>query len=64
MNNTTSILNDYRDVLSVKDLIEILPVGKNNVYKLLNEHKIKNLRVGNKIMIPKIYLEEYLQSAN
>ncbi len=58
------MLEKYNDVLSVKDLYEILPIGRNNIYKLLNSNKIKNIRVGNKIIIPKPYVVEFLETAN
>lgn len=54
------MLENYNDVLSVQDLYNILPVGKNSIYKLLNENMIKNIRVGNKILIPKQYLIDFL----
>ena len=57
-------LSNCKEVLSVKDVMTILTIGKNSTYKLLNEHKIKNIRIGNKIIIPKKCLEEYLQSAD
>lgn len=57
------MLEEYKDVLSVKDLYNILPIGRNNIYKLLNSNAIKNIRVGNKIIIPKQYLIDFLQSA-
>ena len=60
----TLILENYKEVLSVQDVYNILPIGRNNVYKLLNSNKIKNIRVGNKIIIPKQYLVDFLQSAN
>lgn len=35
------MLEDYKDVLSVNDLYDILPIGRNNIYKLLNSNIIK-----------------------
>ena len=57
------MLEDCKDVLSVQDLYDILPIGRNAVYKLLNNNTIKNIRVGNKIIIPKQYLIDFLQTA-
>lgn len=54
------ILADCKDVLSVKDLCDILPIGRNAVYKLLKDNTIKSIRVGNKIIIPKQCLLNYL----
>lgn len=51
-------------MLSVQDLYTILPIGRNNIYKLLNSNTIKNIRVGNKIIIPKQFLIDFLQTAN
>ena len=64
MTNETAItLDKYNDVLSVKDLREILPVGRSAVYELVNKRVIKNLRVGSRILIPKTALIEFLQTA-
>ncbi len=58
------MLENYKDVLSVQDLYNILPIGRNSIYKLLNSNTIKNIRVGNKIIIPKQSLIDFLQTAN
>ena len=56
------MLEKYNDVLTVKDLCEILPVGRNSIYKLLDNNTIKHIRIGKKIIVPKKYLIEYLDS--
>ncbi len=58
------MLENYKDVLSVQDLYAILPIGKNSIYRLLKSNTIKNIRVGNKIIIPKQSLIDFLQTAN
>ncbi len=58
------MLENYKDVLSVQDLYNILPIGKNSIYKLLNSNAIKNIRVGNKIIILKQNLIDFLQTTN
>lgn len=55
------MLNKYKDILSVKDLCEILDIGKNTAYRLLKNGDIKSIRIGNKYKIPKRYLLEYLK---
>lgn len=54
------MLEQYKDVLTVKDLKEILPIGTNNIYKLIHSNEIKHIRIGNKILIPKINLINFL----
>mgnify|MGYP004519513027 CR=1 FL=1 len=58
------MLEKYNDVLSIKDLKEILPICSKGIYNLLNTNKIKNIKVGTKIIIPKDSLIEYLKSAS
>ncbi len=58
------MLENYKDVLSVQDLYAILPIGKNSIYRLLNSNTIKNIRVGNKIIIPKQNLIDFLQTTD
>lgn len=55
-------LTDFSDVLTAKDLYEILPIGRNAIYKLLKDNTIKHIRVGNKILIPKQYLIDFLKT--
>lgn len=54
------MLDGYKDVLTVNDLYEILPIGRNKIYELLNNNTIKNIHIGKKIIIPKKSLIEYL----
>ena len=48
------------DVLTVPDVIRLLRIGKNSVYKLLKDGKIGSIKQGKKIIIPKVCLVEYL----
>lgn len=57
------MLEKYDDVLTVKDLQSILPLGKNSIYKLLRTKSIKSVRIGNKILIPKEFVIEYLMKS-
>ena len=54
------MLNKYNDVLAVKELCEILGIGKNTAYRLLQSGEIPSVRIGNQYKIPKRYLKEYL----
>lgn len=56
------MLENYEDVLNASEVQVILKIGKNSTYKLIKENKIKHIRVGKKILIPKQYLIEFLQS--
>lgn len=55
------MLNTYKDILTVKDLCEILGIGKNTAYRLLKSGEIKSIRIGNKYKIPKRCVKEYLK---
>ncbi|MGN0106706.1 MAG: helix-turn-helix domain-containing protein [Hominilimicola sp.] len=57
------MLENCKDVLTVRETKEILRVGFNKIYELLRNGDIKSLRVGNKIIIPKSAVIEYLQTA-
>ena len=53
MNDTAIIVNEYPDVVSPEDVQHLLHMGRNSVYKLLKEEKIKSIKVGKKYIIPK-----------
>ncbi len=57
------MLKEYRDVLKVKDLCEILGLSKNMVYNLLKSNTIRSLKTGRKYLIPKQCVIDYLESA-
>lgn len=51
---------DYGDILTVEDICELLFVGRNRVYELLNDGSLKGFRVGRTWRIPKKSLETYI----
>lgn len=55
-----TMLNKYPDVLNVKQLCEVLGIGKNTAYKLLKSREIKALRIGAVYKIPKRDVIKYL----
>ncbi len=48
------------DVLTPQDIIEFLPIGRNAVYDALKTRKIKSVRIGQKILVTKSALREFL----
>lgn len=44
---------NFKDVVNVKDLQNMLGIGRSLAYKLLKENKIEHIRVNNRIYIPK-----------
>lgn len=48
-------------VLSVDELTEILGIGRNTAYNLIRCGKIRSVRIGHKIRIPKDSLLDFLQ---
>ncbi|MCH3965518.1 MAG: helix-turn-helix domain-containing protein [Clostridium sp.] len=54
------MFNQYDDLLSVEELCDILVIGKNKAYKILNSGKIKSFRIGRIWKIPKIAVEKYI----
>lgn len=54
------MLNDYPDIMTVSDITDILYIGKNRVYELLENGIIKGFRIGRVWKIPKAALQEYI----
>ena len=53
-------LSDNLEILTVQELMELLYIGKNATYQLLNEGQIKAFRIGNTWKIPRAAVEEYI----
>lgn len=55
-------MDDYGDVLSPKDVRDILGIGYNKTYELLISGTIKSFRIGRDRKIPKECLKNYIDS--
>ena len=55
-------LCDYGEVLTVKDVQNILGIGRNAVYQMLKNGTLKSKRIGTKYIIPKKSIQTYLNS--
>lgn len=56
------MLEDFKDVLTVKELCKILPVGRAMVYRMLKDGTIKSIRIGKRIIIPKQFVKDFLSA--
>lgn len=54
------MFSEYGDILSVGDVCEILFIGRNRAYELLNSGSLRGFRVGRTWRIPKKSLETYI----
>lgn len=60
MENKYRSFDDLPLALRVEDLMPILGIGRNTAYELIRCGKIKSLRIGKQLRIPKQALIEYL----
>lgn len=56
------MFDEYNDMLSVDDLMEILGIGKNAAYELLRSGELKCFRLKRSWKIPKESVIEYVRS--
>ena len=56
------MLEPYGALMSVADVQEVLGVGKNRVYEMLNDGTISSIRIGKNWKIPTEAVEAYLSS--
>ena len=56
------MLENYKDILSVEELCEILSIGKNTAYRLLKSGEINDIRIGKVYKRPKENLIKYIAS--
>jgi excisionase family DNA binding protein len=55
---------EYPDILTVKQLCEMLNIGKNLAYDLLGSGAIKSIKIGAIYRVPKVWVLDYLRCAN
>jgi len=56
-------LKDYPDVLTVRQLAQVLGIGKNAAYDLVQTKVIGHLKIGRKYLVPKRCVVDYLNSS-
>lgn len=55
------MLEQFPDILTVKQLQDILSIGRSKAYDLLHNGELQYITIGRQIRIPKKYLLDYLQ---
>lgn len=56
-------IEDNKIVYTIKEVQEILGLGKNNVYKLLKLPTFPVIKIGKRYLIPKKELEEWVSKS-
>lgn len=56
------LLKNCNDFMTINDLYAVLPLGKNQIYKLIKSGEIKSKFIGNKYIVPKTALIDYFNN--
>ena len=59
-----SMLKNEPEVLTVTEVARILRIGKNKAYNLVKDGKLSSIKMGGKIIIPKMCLVHFLTDTN
>ena len=51
-----------QDVITVREMMDMLAIGKNTAYKLIHEGSVKSFRLGNSFKILRKSVEQYIYS--
>lgn len=61
LQNSTAMWNDYPEVLTAKDVADLLRIGKNRAYELCKSQGFPAVRFGRSYRISKTLLLEWYQ---
>ena len=64
MENNSTMFKTYNDVVTVKQLAEMLDIGKSLAYKLIKQNTIQSKKIGRQYKIPKNNVINYLNNIN
>ena len=59
-----NMFSDYPDILTVKDIMKILKIGRTFAYSLLSSGQINYRKIGNKYYITKISFIDFINNSN
>lgn len=54
------MFNDYPDLLTSEQVCDLLKIGKNKLYEILQAKALPCIRIGRRYLIPKLLLIEYI----
>lgn len=54
------MFHDFDDILTIDELAELLKIGKNTAYRLINSGQIKSIRIGRNHRIVKESVIKYI----
>ena len=60
MSSNYHSLEELPLTLRVEDLMPILGIGRNTAYELVRSGKIRSIRIGRQLRIPKDAIQDYL----
>ena len=55
------MFEEYPDMLTVHQIAQILRIGRNKAYALVNSGDINSLRIGRKHLVPKVWLIDFIE---
>lgn len=55
------MFNDYPDIVSIKQMMIMLKIGRNTAYNLINTNQIKSIKIGRIHKIPKVNIIKYIE---
>ena len=56
------LFSDYPDILSVQQLMELLQIGKVLAYRLIEEKKVKAIKIGREYKVLKTSIIEFINN--
>ena len=62
MDRRPTSYDDLPLTLSVRELMPILSVGRNTAYELVHSEKVRSVRIGRRIRIPKAEILRFLKN--
>lgn len=54
------ILDKCPDILTVMEAAEVSRIGRTMMYRFIQDGEIQHIKIGKKILIPRVYLQEFL----
>ena len=57
-----NMFQNYPDVVTIEQLMQMLNIGKNKAYELIKNKTIQTVRIGKKYIIPKVAVIQFLSN--
>lgn len=63
LHKNNAVFNNYPDLLTIEQMQKAMGIGRTTAYQLIADGKIRHMRIGKSIKIPKLFIIDFISQS-